>query len=172
MIDWIFPLLAGTIYIFTPKGCDRTINWILTGLFVLIWSFEEAIVRVNEGMPVPILTDGAWYDLTLFSLFALVSVLFYRAGGKVQFKLSALGAGLCLLYAAWGDSGLYYDASFRSNHYYIEVMVALYLAQLFVAGGGMMYALSNKWMGGGKHGVISSHNRHMSRRSHVNHGDS
>jgi hypothetical protein len=101
MIDyhWIFPLMAVTIYCCTPKGCNKTISWILTGLFVLIWSFEEAIIRVNEGLSEPLITDGLMYDGSIAALFGISAFLFYRAGGKVQFKLALVGIALCSLYA-------------------------------------------------------------------------
>lgn len=177
MIDyhWIFPLMAVTIYCCTPKGCNKTISWILTGLFVLIWSFEEARVRVNadaiaQGLE-PIYTDGLWYDGFICCLFAWSAFNFYILGGKIQFRLALTGVALCLFFACLGNTGLYYEETFRANFYYVEIMIGLYLAQLLVSTGGMMFALSNKWMGE-YHGAVSGDNSIHSRIRHVNNGDS
>lgn len=171
---WIFPIMALTIYCCTPKGCNKTINWILSGLFVLIWSFEEYIERSNaidisSGF-MPNFTDGLWYDWLIAGLFLVAAFLFYRSGGKVQFKLALFGVVLCLFYAYLGSTGLYYEENFRRDFYYVETMIGLYLAQLFVSTGGMMFALSNKWMGE-HYGANIINSRDHSRNSHVDNGD-
>lgn len=168
--DWVFPLMAATIYICTPNGCDKKINWALTGLFVLIWSFEEAIVRINETAITPIITDGLWFDGVLMLLFLSVGVLFYLLKGKIQFQLSLVGAFICLVFAYLGSTGLYYDEFFRRDYYYVEIMIALYIAQLFISGGGMVFALSNKIVGGGNHGLLAGGDRNIARNNNANNG--
>jgi len=172
MMHILFPLLAVIIYFATPKGCDKTLNWILTGLFVLIWSFEEAIVKVNESAPV--LFDGLWYDGILLCLFSVAAFLFYKSGGRKQFKLSLSGALLCALYAYLGSTGLYYEETFRADYYYVESMICLYFAQLFVAGGGMMLSRSSHIHFGGYHErrAAAGCHRNYSRRADDNNGDS
>ena len=171
MIHFIFPLLAVIIYFATPKGCNKTINWILTGLFVLIWSFEEAIAQFNT--PVPFLFDGLWYDISLLLIFSLSAFLFNINGGKIQVKLSIVGMFLCSFYIGLGGTGLYYDASFRSDFFYVEAMIALYIAQLFVASGGMMFAIMDKLSIGDRyeHRAVAGNSRNYTRSSHVGHGD-
>ncbi len=169
-MDIIFPVLAVLIYWLTPKGCDKTISWILAGLFVLIWSFEEAIVRVN--IPVATIFDGAWYDASIMSIFLAASYLLYKAGGKIQYKLSLFGAFICVFYASVGATGLYYGQSFRADYLYAEVMYSLYFLQLFYSGGGMLIARINSATSGANNErrAVSGYRRHNSRAGDAGNG--
>ena len=165
---WLFPIIAGTIYLLTPRGCNKTLNWILTGLFVLIWAFEEAIIKINEIYDEPVLTDGLWYDATICGIFAIVAGLFYYLGGKLHFKLALMGVALSFFYLYMGNTGLYYEQYFRDDYYYVESMIALYIAQLFVSSGGMMFSLTDKIVDGASH--VDRTDRNRAGNSHARNG--
>lgn len=172
--EWLFPLIAVIISKFTPKGCDRLVNWILAGVFVLNWSFQEAIYGASEipwfSKHVPY--DGLWFDVITMGIFGWGAYLFHKSGGKVQRNLAIFAMSLCVFYAYFGTVKLYSNGVREIDMYYDEVFIALYIAQLFVAGGGMMFALSKKWINGAGHVINSRNMRHSTRHNNVSNGDS
>lgn len=167
MIHILFPLIAIFIYLSTPKGCDKKINWVLSGLFVLIWAFDEGVTQLDPY-------DGLWFDSVIFIYYAWAAYLFRCYGGKIQFRLSLLGISMCIIYACIGYQLNFEEINggkWRDVYFYTEAMIGLYIAQLFIAGGGMMLARINNITIGQVNELRTAAGYHRNTSGHSNAGN-
>jgi hypothetical protein len=130
MIDWMLPIAGIMILFLTPKGLNREINEILACLLIFIFGYEQYIIENS-------LYDSEWHDVARFSVYGLCTYLFYKVGGYRQYKLSLLGAVMCLIYGGFGfyydHLGYYFDPR---DYLWAEAFIALSIIQLYIASDG------------------------------------
>jgi hypothetical protein len=142
MIDWILPITGVLIYFLTPKGECKKISEILAYLLICIFGYEQYVIENN-------ISDSPVHEMMLFIIYSMFSYLFYKRGGRRQFKLSLVGMALSVVYGGFGayywTKGFYLDPR---DFYWTEALVTLSILQLIIASEGVCLPTFYKKIGG------------------------